>query len=205
MGESYLPHSVLHEKVRTLRKLFVHLVHRPKVIKSQESYRPDKTQSLCDPWSRGWALFPTGLSTRLEYSTASQTATESCEDTINHVPDKKSGGTDGRDGALWRDFTVIIIMIIITWPQLKQQQRKYGTCTAHSCWYYKQIADRNRLYAICTDPRNPADPVGCSLCARHAHLTFLGVVRNFRKIKKSVLVQNCLWPTHGHPPLIFSH
>ena len=72
-----------------------------KVIKSQESYRPDKTQSLCDPWSRGWALFPTGLSTRLQYSTASQTATESYEDTINHVPDKKSGrGGWDRRGAL---------------------------------------------------------------------------------------------------------
>ena len=35
MGESYLPHSVLHEKVLTLRKLFMHLVHRPKV-KSQD-------------------------------------------------------------------------------------------------------------------------------------------------------------------------
>ena len=104
MGESYLPHSVLHEKVLTLRKLFVHLVHRPKV-KSQESYRPDKTQGLCDSWSRGWALlrtFPTGLSTRLQYSTASQTATESYEDTINHVPaDKKSGrGGWERRGAL---------------------------------------------------------------------------------------------------------
>ena len=68
MGESYLPHSVLHEKVLTLRKLFVHLVHRPKV-KSQESYRPDKTQGLCDPWSGGWALlrtFPTGSSTRMQ-------------------------------------------------------------------------------------------------------------------------------------------
>ena len=103
MGESYLPHSVLHEKVLTLRKLFVHLVHRPKV-KSQESYRPDKTQGLCDPWSRGWALvrtFPTGLSTRPQYSTASQTVTESYEDTINHVPDKKSGrGGWERRGAL---------------------------------------------------------------------------------------------------------
>ena len=103
MGESYLPHSVLHEKVLTLRKLFVHLVHRPKV-KCQESYRPDKTQGLCDPWSRGWALlctFPTGLSTRLQYSTASQTATESYKDTINHVPDKKSGrGGWERRGAL---------------------------------------------------------------------------------------------------------
>ena len=103
MGESYLSHSVLHEKVLTLRKLFVHLVHRPKV-KSQESCRPDKTQGLCDPWSGGWALlrtFPTGLSTRLQCSTASQTATESYEDTINHVPDKKSGrGGWERRGAL---------------------------------------------------------------------------------------------------------
>ena len=103
MGESYLPYSVLHEKVLNLRKLFVHLVHRPRV-KSQESYRPIKTQGLCDPWSRGWALlrtFPTGLSTRLQYSTASQTVTESYEDTINHVPDKKSGrGGWERRGAL---------------------------------------------------------------------------------------------------------
>ena len=103
MGESCLPHSVLHEKVLTLRKLFVHLVHRPKV-KSQESNRPDKTQGLCDPWSGGWALlrtFPTGSSTRLQCSTASQTATESYEDTINHVPDKKSGrGGWERRGAL---------------------------------------------------------------------------------------------------------
>ena len=51
MGESYLPHSAQHEKVLTLRKLFVHLVHRPKV-KSQESYRPVKTQGLCDPCNR---------------------------------------------------------------------------------------------------------------------------------------------------------
>ena len=81
VGRGGLPHSVLHEKVLTLRKLFVHLVHRPKV-KSQESYRPDKTQGLCDPWSGGWALlrtFPTGSSTRLQCSTASQTATESCK------------------------------------------------------------------------------------------------------------------------------
>ena len=77
MGESYLTHSVLHEKVLTLRKLFVHLVPRPKV-KSQESYRSVKTQGLCDLWSRGWALlrtFPTGSSTRLQYSTASQSHT----------------------------------------------------------------------------------------------------------------------------------
>ena len=31
---------------------------------------------------------------------------------------------------------------LATWRQLKQQQRKYDTCTAHSCRYYKQIADR---------------------------------------------------------------
>ena len=105
MGESYLPHSVrtIHEKVLTLRKLFVHLVHRPKV-KSQESYRPAKTQGLCDPWSRGWALLrtlPMGSSKRLQCRTASQTVTESYEDTINHVPDKKSGrGGWERRGAL---------------------------------------------------------------------------------------------------------
>ena len=104
MGESYLPHSVPHEKVLALRKLFVHLIHRPKVTESQESNRSDKTQGLCDPWSGGWALlhtFPTGSSTRLQCSTASQTATESYEDTINHVPDKKSGrGGWERRGAL---------------------------------------------------------------------------------------------------------
>ena len=104
MGESYLPHSVPHEKVLTLRKLFVHLIHRPKVTESQESNRSDKTQGLCDPWSGGWALlhtFPTGSSTRLQCSTASQTATKSYEDTINHVPDKKSGrGGWERRGAL---------------------------------------------------------------------------------------------------------
>ena len=103
MGESYLPHSVLHEKVLTLRKLYVHLVHRPKV-KSQGSNRPDKTQGLCDPWSGGWALlrtFPTGSSTRLQFSTASQTATESYsyEDTINQsiTLTRSQGGADGRD------------------------------------------------------------------------------------------------------------
>ena len=45
MGESSLPHLVQHEKVLTPRKLFVHLVHRPKV-KSQESYRPVKTSGF---------------------------------------------------------------------------------------------------------------------------------------------------------------
>ena len=45
--------------------------------------------------------FPTGLSMHLQYSTASQTVTESYEDTINHVPDKKSGrGGWERRGAL---------------------------------------------------------------------------------------------------------
>ena len=109
MGESYLPHAVLHEKVLTLRNLFVHLVCRPKV-KSQESYRPDKTQGLCNPWSRGWALlrtFPTGLSTRLQYSTASQTATESYEDTINHVPGKKSGPREGQMGETGRSGGIL--------------------------------------------------------------------------------------------------
>ena len=28
----------------------------------------------------------------------------------------------------------------------KQQQRKYDTCTPHSCRYYKQIADRNSCF-----------------------------------------------------------
>ena len=50
--------------------------------------------------------FPMGSSTRLQYSTASQTVTESYENTINHVPTRSQGGADGRDGALWRDFTV---------------------------------------------------------------------------------------------------
>ena len=42
MGESCLPHSVLHEKVLTLRKLCVRLVH-PTKVKSWESYKPIKT------------------------------------------------------------------------------------------------------------------------------------------------------------------
>ena len=42
MGESCLPHSVLHEKVLTLRKLCVRLVH-PTKVKSWESYKPTKT------------------------------------------------------------------------------------------------------------------------------------------------------------------
>ena len=139
MGESYLPHSVLHEKVLTLRKLFVHLVHRPKV-KSQESYRPNKTQGLCDPWSRGWALlhtFPTGWSTRLQYSTASQTATESYEDTINHVPDKKSGrGGWERRGALagfygiWLIWLVIILLILLHRPMAKANTKE-GALASH--------------------------------------------------------------------------
>ena len=109
MGESYLPHSVLHEKVLTLRKLFVHLVHRPKV-KSQESNTDEQTRQNAGFVRSlvrrvlGWALlrtFPTGSSTRLQCSTASQTATESYEDTINPVPDKKSGrGGWERRGAL---------------------------------------------------------------------------------------------------------
>ena len=101
MGESYLPHSVLHEKVLTLRKLFVHLVHRPKV-KSQESYRPDKTQGLCDPWSGGWALlrtFPTAV--RHHRLRQSQTRIQSITSLT-----RSQGGADGRDGALWRDVTV---------------------------------------------------------------------------------------------------
>ena len=112
MGESYLPHSVLHEKVLTLRILFVHLVHRPKV-KSQESYKPIKTQGLCDPWPRGWALlhiFPTGSSTRLQYSTASQSYTR-----IQPITSltRSQGGADGRDGALWRDFTVLVRQFLV--------------------------------------------------------------------------------------------
>ena len=90
MGESYMPHSVLHGKELTLRKLCVRLVHRPEV-KSRESYRPIKTQGLCDPWSRGCELlrtFSAGSSMRLQCGTASH-FTESYED--SHFPDKKSG------------------------------------------------------------------------------------------------------------------
>ena len=90
MGESYLSHSVLHEKVLALRKLFVHLVHRPKV-KSQESYRPVKTQGLCDPLVKrvGTVAY---ISNGAEHASAVQYGiTESYQDTINHFPDKKSG------------------------------------------------------------------------------------------------------------------
>ena len=116
MGESYLPHSVLHEKVLTLRKLFVHLVHRPKV-KSQESYRPGKTQGLCDPWSGGWALlrtFPTGSSTRLQC----KYGIKDCDRVIivTRIQSitsltRNQGGADGRGGALWRDFTVRVPVV----------------------------------------------------------------------------------------------
>ena len=108
------------------------LVHRPKV-KSQESYRPDKTQGLCDPWSRGylgWALvrtFPTGSSTRLQYSTASQTATKSYEDTINHVSDKKSG----RGG----------------WERRRALAGFHRTCTVHvqcSCANHSNYFEKNK-------------------------------------------------------------
>ena len=39
MGESYLPHSVLHEKVLTLRKLFVHPTkgHAPGVVQTRQN------------------------------------------------------------------------------------------------------------------------------------------------------------------------
>ena len=90
-----------------------------------------KTQGLCDPWSGqgvvqyhtpwsgGWALlrtFPTGSSTRLQCSTAPQTATESYEDTINHVPDKKSGrGGWERRGAL-AGFYGTISLFALTSP-----------------------------------------------------------------------------------------
>ena len=100
MSESYSAHSVLHEKVLALRKLCVCLVHRPKV-KSRTSYRPIKTQGLCDPWSRRCELvhtFPTGSSMRLQCGTTSH-FTESYED--SHFPDKKSGrGARERRGAL---------------------------------------------------------------------------------------------------------
>ena len=46
MGESCLPHSVLHEKALTLLKLCVRLVHRTKV-KSWESYKPIKNPRVC--------------------------------------------------------------------------------------------------------------------------------------------------------------
>ena len=80
--------------------------------RSRARGRTDPTKRrVCaiDPLSGGWALlrtFPTGSSTRLQFSTASQTATESYEDQINHVLDKKSGrgrmGETGRSGGILR-------------------------------------------------------------------------------------------------------
>ena len=42
--------------------------------------------------------------------------------------------------------TPLLNLSLATWRQLKQQQRKYDTCTPHSYRYYKQIADRNSCF-----------------------------------------------------------
>ena len=42
--------------------------------------------------------------------------------------------------------TSLLNVSLATWRQLKQQQRKYDTCTPHSYRYYKQIADRNSCF-----------------------------------------------------------
>ena len=42
--------------------------------------------------------------------------------------------------------TSLLNLSLATSRQLKQQQRKYDTCTAHSCRYYKQITDRNSCF-----------------------------------------------------------
>ena len=106
MGELYLPRSVLHGQVFTLRKLFVCLVHRPKV-KSRESDKPVKTQALYDSWARACELlhtFPNEPSTRPQCS-AVQCSAVQCGITLHshvmiHFPDRKSGKGAERWGAL---------------------------------------------------------------------------------------------------------
>ena len=104
MGESYLPHSVLHEKVLTLRNLCVRLVHRPKA-KSWESYRPIKNHVLCDPFSRGWELLRTDFQPGRGRA-CSTVRPHTFHRVIRgyshyHFPDKKSGRSSWeRRGAL---------------------------------------------------------------------------------------------------------
>ena len=50
------------------------------------------------------------ISNGVEHASAIQYGITDCDrDTRNHVPDKKSGRADRRDGPLWRDFTVLLL------------------------------------------------------------------------------------------------
>ena len=50
------------------------------------------------------------ISNGVEHASAVQYGITDCDrDTRNHVPDKKSGRADRRDGPLWRDFTVLLL------------------------------------------------------------------------------------------------
>ena len=100
MGKSYLPRSVLHEKILTLPKLFVHLLHRrkpqePGVVQTNQN--PGFVRALVK--RVGTVAY---ISNGVEHAFAVQyVITESYEDTINHFPDKKSGrGGWERRGAL---------------------------------------------------------------------------------------------------------
>ena len=159
MGESYLPHSVQHEKVLTLRKLFLFPFTRrgpsPRFIGAKHSFffpflftrrgpspefigansfgvkkekktvrasrTPTKGQEPGVVQTRQNSGFVRSLVKRVprvgtvayisngvEHASAvqyaSQTVTESYEDTSLT---RSQGGADRRDGALWRDFTVM--------------------------------------------------------------------------------------------------
>ena len=98
------------KKVLTLRKLFMHLVHRPKV-KTRARSRTDPTKRrvcaipgqegghCCVHFQRGRARVCSAV--RHHRLRQSHTRIQSITSLT-----RSQGGADGRDGALWRDFTV---------------------------------------------------------------------------------------------------